>query len=482
MMTDSLKVIIRNTAVTYTVELFSKLFQFALIIFAARTLGVERFGDLSYATALYLLLYVLSDFGFSVFLTREVARDPAARDKVFHMTLRLRVVISTVFFLVLMAYLYAVRHSQDVRFFVFSTGVSLIASSYALNLVLVLRGLSMMKMDGVIRMAGALLGTSLGLAALRMGFGIKGVALSLVAGNIFMVVVAVWVNRKHGIVKTPAERTVLSDYTMMLRRSLVFVTLVILTSIFTRADTLLLQHLRGPVEVGLYHAGFKVTEALLLFQAAFAMVILPVLSGYMAVREMDTARKITELGIKYMWFSGVFVSLVVMTMADKIVDILYFSHDYSSAVAGLRILALVNLVLYVSTPVGSLLMSSAHARVAVGIQLVMVVFNIGANLIVIPAHGFAGAASVRLATEILGLTLTVMFVKKAIFPLSFFRDLPVTAAAALIVAAFILSAKSLLFVPVYFALYVTVLYLFGGVSEREFSFVKGIVTERFRSQ
>lgn len=479
-MLASLKAIIRNTAVIYAAELANKIFLFVFIVYAARILGVEQFGNFSYSFTLYFLLLMLSDFGFAVYLTREIAQNPAAKDKIFSVALYFRVAITILMLLLFWVYQSISRDTSDAKLFVLITGTSLVISAYASNFVLVLRAVDMMKMDGFIRVAGTFIITLFGLTGIRLGSGMLGIAVALFCGNIMMLAMSLAINRKYRIVALDFSQHAFADLYSMAKKTLPFVTIVILVSIFTRVDTLLLQKLRGSVEVGLYHASSRVMDASLILQASLSMVLLPVLSGLIAAGEMEQVRKIVQLAIKYIAYAGIFITVVMFMTSDKLIEMLYFSPEYRNAVVSLKIFSFVTLVLYVSTPVGCLLLSSPYARSVICVQSLMVALSITLNSILIFYLGHSGAALARLTTETFGLALSVFLINKYIFRLNILENFARPLSAGIVTAVFIYFVKSLLLMPCYLLLYVMTLFALGGISAKEFYFIRDLVAERFR--
>ena len=481
-MLESLKSIVRNTAIIYSVELINKVLQFVFIIYAARSLGVKTFGDLSYILTLYTFLQMLSDYGLGYSLPREIAQSPGGRDWTFRIALRLRAAVTAAALLVFVLYLYAVKDPNAIRLAVVLGGLGLLLSSYAQNYVLSLRGLSLMKIDGAIRVSATFITTVLSVAAIMAGTGVIGVAAALFLGNIFMVATALWVNRKTRVIGRPEAAPSGKDYLLAVKKGVPLMLMIIVASFYNRVDTLLLQHLKGAVEVGLYHAAMRVTEGLLIFQAAFAMVLLPTLSRHIGEKDTEAVEKITRLSIKYMAMIGIFLTVVTIMTADKIIEVLYFSPEYSGSVLGLQLFAFVNLMLYITTPLGYLLVSSRYEKIMVLLTFLMLVLNAGINLLVIPKYGFAGAAVVRFGTEVFGLIGSLIFINKFIFRLDFFAEFKKPLIAGLATAGFIYFAKSLLFIPLYLMLYGTLLYIMKAVTRWEVGFVKGIFIDKLKGQ
>lgn len=476
-MTAIIKSLLRNTILMYSAELISNFFLFIVFIFAARIFGVRLFGEFSFAITIFFFLQIISDFGFSVFLTKEVARNKENPAGIFRSAFYLKTILTTFFLCLFILYLYTAEVSNAVMQFVLISGLSLIFSSYSLTFILTLRGLNNIKLDSFIRITGTLIATVCSLLSLGAGLGMPGIAYSIAIGNLSTILLSLWINRKYNvIVMTPTDRKF--KYAEIAKKTFPFWAMAILTTVYTRIDTVFLQHIRGPVDVGLYHASSRIVEAALLLPSAFSVVLIPVLSSLFAKEDIEDIKRTVRLGIKYMTYTGIFCAVITFMLSDKIIEVLYFSREYREAVIGLKILSLLIFIIFVSSVAGSLILSSKIAHVNAWINLAMVILSVTLNLILIPRFGFTGSASIRVFTEIFGLCFNMIFVNKMLFPINYFSDIKKPLLAGLVVAGFISVAASLLFLPVYFLIYLFILYIFGGISPKEFAFVKELLPER----
>jgi len=66
--------VLKNTIVVYLVEIASKILTILFLIYAARTMGVKNFGELSYALAIFMILTVISEVGASNLLVKISAQ------------------------------------------------------------------------------------------------------------------------------------------------------------------------------------------------------------------------------------------------------------------------------------------------------------------------------------------------------------------------------------------------------------------------
>jgi O-antigen/teichoic acid export membrane protein len=179
------------------------------------------------------------------------------------------------------------------------------------------------------------------------------------------------------------------------------------TALF-RVDTVLLQAIRGPVEVGLYNVAYRFFESLLFVAWALGNLTLPRVSrrgaGREAAREFETA-----VALSLAFYLPLAVALPFA--ADWLVTTI-FSDRYASAADTVAVLTAAA-VLY------SIAFSARIASIALGkttsiaaIAAIALAVNVAANAWAIPRYGFEGAAWSTLAAEVVeAALLAALFVR-----------------------------------------------------------------------
>lgn len=476
------KNIIYNVAVIYIAEILSKFFLFAFIVFAARFLGVNNFGELSYAMTMYALMLVLSDCGLNISLTKDIAQRPEKGDVIFFAALWIRMILTVGLLALSVIYLDVTDNQANIKLFIIISGASLIPAAYSLNLSFGLRGRNLVKHDGMLRIFGSLASTVLCLIALKFYTDIIAIAIALAAGNLILFGLGIWFNRKLSAFRLPHEKIGFNEYKRIVHNSWPFFSVLIMVSIFTRVDTMILQQLGGSTEVGLYHSSTRIMDAMLLLQTAFGLALFPVLSVHMASNDSSAIDKITHLGIKYMALSGIFLAVICYYSADRIINLLYFSSEFTKAIGGLQLLSVCIFILYLATPIGYLLCASRVAHVVVFIQAAMVIVSLTLNIKLIPIMGHVGAITTRIVVEGLGLSLSVIVLHSTVLKIHIIRELWRPVVAGLTLAAIMHFTSSLLLLPLYASIYLGLIYLLGGFNQGEISLFTNILQSKFREK
>ena len=80
---STIRRIYKNIVFLSSAELISKIFQFVLMVYAARLLDKASFGKFSFALSLSFIAVIIADLGINTLLIREIARDKSKVDKYF---------------------------------------------------------------------------------------------------------------------------------------------------------------------------------------------------------------------------------------------------------------------------------------------------------------------------------------------------------------------------------------------------------------
>lgn len=167
--------------------------------------------------------------------------------------------------------------------------------------------------------------------------------------------------------------------------------------IYYRIDTVLLQYLRNSVEVAIYGAAYSV------FQLVNTLPILLMSSAYPRLSSLyaeDRNRFRVELrGLLLSVAAGSVVTVLVGIAASGLVITLAFGEVYAASIPVLQLLLVSFLFLFIGHVVSTALIAMNRIWILTLISLCGCVLNIALNLIIIPRHGYIGAAAVTVATE-----------------------------------------------------------------------------------
>ncbi len=173
----------------------------------------------------------------------------------------------------------------------------------------------------------------------------------------------------------------------------------LLNTVFFRIDILLLQPLRGNAEVGWYSAAYKVLDGLLLIPSTVTIALFPILSRF-AEEAPDALMRTYRLATKLLLSLALPISILVSGFSDPIIAVLGGPQYLPQASTALRILIWFLPLSFVNGLTQYVLISVNQQRYLTRAFVIGTVFNLVANLAVIPQYGFQGAAAVTVLSEI----------------------------------------------------------------------------------
>ncbi|MEJ5300671.1 MAG: flippase [Thermodesulforhabdaceae bacterium] len=186
----------------------------------------------------------------------------------------------------------------------------------------------------------------------------------------------------------------------------------IFTAINSRADTFLLEWMRGVRDVGMYNAVYKVVDTAALFAVLTTNPLIPILSQKKQ-QGMDHFTKTLFL------VAGLFVGfLIPIALATPLFSewfvALVYGESFREAAQALNVLSWVCMLIFVGllASTACLVMDVVHFEwwnAAVAAAL-----NITINLFLIPVYGYLGSAWATLASEIWIVSVTIFFMIRAI--------------------------------------------------------------------
>ncbi len=472
--------LLKNTSIIYAVEIVSRVLALIFTIYAARVMGVKGFGDFSYALAVFAIVAVISDLGASNLLVKLSAQK-ASVDKDFwaFTVLRTTATIATIALVTL--YLYFSNAENEVIYFSLLMGAGMVFGCYGQNIGFVFRGFNRMHIDGLIRISQSFFTVFLGLLALRFGLGLPGVGGAYFFAYVFSSLIALRTNSKTKLIRT-FPPIVSENYLSLIKKSAPFLLWMLLSVVYAKIDTILLLHLKGANDVGLYSAAGKIVEALLIIPSGIFMGMLPIMSSLMAEKDMKSLESLSHLTIKYMTYIGFFIACYIAFSSDKVIELLYFSGQYKEAVRPLQILAWSAAASFFYITLVAIIVSSAVPRAAVWLSVIASVLIIFIDIIVIPIWGVIGASAAKLLVELVNLLLVVLFVNKFIVRIKYMDFIIAGMVSSLVLAIFMSFVRSLLFLPIYFLVYIFMLYLVKGVSKEEFEKIRELIKLSFKKE
>lgn len=172
----------------------------------------------------------------------------------------------------------------------------------------------------------------------------------------------------------------------------------VLYPVFFQVSTVLLKYLGSNAQAGHYGVALAVMTAIYLFPATIYQKFLLSRLHRWAVHDKQRFWRVYRLGNLSMLVMGVIVGALLAAVSPWVVP-LAFGPAFADVVGLLTILAVCVPIRFLSTAVGSALLTEHHMRYRVAAMLVATLFAVALNWAAIPRWGQTGAAWATVIAE-----------------------------------------------------------------------------------
>ncbi|MEK9166894.1 MAG: flippase [Patescibacteria group bacterium] len=195
-------------------------------------------------------------------------------------------------------------------------------------------------------------------------------------------------------------------------------TALVLSTIYFRIDSIMLLFMKGPHEVGLYGMPMRILEILSVIPVYFMNSVLPILSKGLREKSSEVRRMI-QLSFDFLFMCAAPIVVGLFVLAYPVIFLISspeflsrLSDGYYGSDIAMQILVFAMFFSFLNSLFSYTLVAANKQSILLWINGAAAIFNISANLIVIPRWGFRGAAVNTVVTEILILCAACYFAKK----------------------------------------------------------------------
>jgi len=402
----------------------------AVTVVLVRGLGDRGFGQWSTIAAVVQLVGFLGDLGLEQITVRKAAEEPSREDRWVGALLTLRLAIAIPTTIASMILLLALSTDDHMRWAaIIQAATLLLAPLTSTRVIFQLRvrnttNASLELANGILWGAAvfSLAAMSAGLVAYALAF-----AGALVVTSIAQAVLALRVSR-------PRIRTSREFWPQLVRVGLPVAISSLLVMAYARIDQVLVFEINGERAAGLYGAAYRILERGHLLPGAVMGTLFPLIAAARGV-DPDRMRRLVQTAFEVLLTVALPIFAFTLVAATPLVDLL-FGADFRAASTAMTVLMGSFVVVAIGYLCGYLVIIFSLQWRFLRYALAGLVFNVVANLALLPRYGFEAAAWTTLATELLVVGLSFRAVTGAIdHPLSFDRPARIAGAAAIMAAA-----------------------------------------------
>ena len=381
-------------------EVIGRLFQFAFIYAAQRSLGPANYGVVTFGLAVGAVLAPVTDLGMELIITREIASAERIAPRLSGTGLLIKLLLTLGAVGLLLSISWA--RPADTAFATFALGLAIIVGSFAEYIGYIFRGLRRVELDAALTLVLRLCVFVLGCAALLLRPTVAGVAVAYLAGNGLAALLGYrWLRRWFF---KPVLSTKRSASVALLRQALPLGGAIFLSIIYTRTSVFMLDALSGSSAVGEYGVALRLTEPLALIPAAIMAAVFPAISHTLAQQGYAATRPLRLKTIGILILCGSLIALGGWLLGPWLIQFLYGSQYIGSTVA-LQILALATLPIFINYALTHFLVARRQQRLNLIFNAAIFVVNLILCLWLIPSYGPGGAALAVLLSELTLLSL-----------------------------------------------------------------------------
>lgn len=413
-----------NTSFFMTALVLQKVLSFVYFTILARAIGAEGIGQYFFAISFASMFSVLVDLGLSPLLIREVAKGEDNAQKWFQQIFTLKVIFAVLTVLILFILNTVLYYSDPVRNLIYLTTAIIVLDSFTLLFYAYIRGKQSLKFESWGTIIFQLIVLAIGISLLQITDNVLLFLLVLFIASLFNMIFsgAILIHKFKVKIKFYFSKSLARKILLI---ALPFALAAIFAKVYAYIDTFLLKMFMGDEEVGFYSVAYKITFALQFIPLAFVASLYPAFSHYFK----DDYERLKQTFIKsfnYLAFIAIPVAFGVIALADKIVPKLYTS-EFSFSILPLQVLIASIPFLFVNFSLSSFLNATNRQKINTRNLGIVMVFNILANLLLIPRLGIWGAALSSSLSTLLLFSLNLAIVLKVI-KVSFKHFVPILGA------------------------------------------------------
>lgn len=440
----------------------ARLVDAAFAIVYLRLLGRADVGAFQFLVVLTTYLDTLVDFGLNALIARDVARGSIAASSAFRSVNLLRLGLWLIGLPVVFAAYGPLRGEANLSPEAAVAGwlfyAALLPTVLAKTATGVLWAAERLDLTAAVSILTTLVKTGLGAIVLFAGYGMVGLASASLATNVLTA--AVLLLFAHRVLSTEAAPGAQSFATWVREAWPLFVN-QLLQGLFFKIDALLLPGLAGDVAAGTYAAAYKVSEGAGIISSSFTLALFPRLSRH---ADLSGAYR---LALRLLLQIAMPLAAGIAILSAPVVAIVGGREYLPDSATALAILICYLPLSYANGLTQYVLIAAGKQRMLTGAFAVALVFNLIANLALIPRFGYIGAAWVTVASEVVLLVPFQMAVARISRDVSLVREAATPLFATLLMAPVVWwlrdAVHPLAAIPVGAAVYGLALWALGGV-------------------
>jgi len=384
------KLVLKNTAYLAVSHIISKIIGLATIIFIARSLGPQVFGQYKTILAIIGMFTLFTDFGMDRIIIRETAKDVKLLKENLERFIPIRLYLSIgAFLLLLITGLFLQRNLYPFGLLIIG-GLTLIFDSVANGISLIFIIVQKMQYKAIYEVLHKIILSFLVLVFFYSIGRLVSVILAFCLASFFAVIPLYCYSKKFCKFKF-SLRLDFHFFKMIFRPAFWFALASFTALLFAKIDTIMVAQLADFNEAGFYATAWDVVSLFLYGAGSLYIALFPLTSQRVS---MEYFKKLFGK-IVFLSFGGVILAAITNMLSVPILTML-FGERYLKAAFVLNILIWTFPITIFEIWISQIYDSTNNQKMHVFTGGIFVIINICLNFLFIPRFGARGAAAASL--------------------------------------------------------------------------------------
>lgn len=379
-----------------SIRIFGTLF---VGIWIARYLGPVDYGVLNYAIAYTILFSIFVNLGLEQFIIRELVRKPRLAPYLLGTAFILKILGAVVAIVCIFCSLSLIEIDNLTKFVILIISIGFLLQSIDV-IDFYFKSLVLSKYVVIARNSSFLITSLLNIYFIVYEYSLIFFAITNVIYVLFTMIFLITLYKISGnkISKWRFSSKIAKN---LLRNCWPLAISVFVISIHLRIDQVMIGNMMNSEQVGVYSVAVRLSEFWLFFPGIIVSTLFPY---FVTLREKNIEMYRVKLLQLYslMFWMGVIVGLTILLFGKKIIILLY-GYEYENAYTALVFNIWNGVFISLALTRGIWLINENLQKYRMYNNLIIVIINILANLMLIPVLGIAGAALSTLLTQSIGL-------------------------------------------------------------------------------
>lgn len=384
----------KNFVFISTISIFDKIVSFILVVVIARYLGAAIYGKYAFAVAFISFFVLLSDFGITSLITRNVSKDFKSSNYYLSYSFSFKILASICSLGLLSLLIMLIKPLQENSSILFLVAIALLIRGITSVFFAIIRAHRKLQYEAIAGFINRIITASIGISILILSKNI----------NYFLIVFLLACLIELVFVFNIIKRITSFQFRFDLK---VFKTLVVFAFPFMvnggmsiinyRVDSLIINFEHGSVATGIYNAAYTIVLSLIIIQEIVGRIFLPLFSNLERKDQGFFVRSFIQV-FKLILILALLIGLIGSFFSNEIIGTIYGTGFETSANC-LRILIWSLFFMFGGYVLTITLIAKNEEKAVLKARILTALLNILLNLILIPQYSFIGASIATIVSE-----------------------------------------------------------------------------------